>query len=295
MIANHIPTLREVFEQTPETLRLILEVKFPIQPVADAALYLQTDHFEVNEFVTAILDVVFEYCAPSRQPNRDVMFCSFEPDVCVALVLKQSRFHVVFLSDTEELWDLKDYRSFGVETAIQFAAAQNFAGVSICATTLLQDDVKRSIPKEADLRSWTQHIGEISGQRVPTLTSETVLQDLEAIASRCSTIDANKGTAIVNCAHRHGLKVWTWGDWNSDPHFALIQAQTMQVDAVISDNVPLWSHAAIGKTMTTSGSSSVDGRVGTGQRDWSPARWKRSEQQTVWNVRNAAHVDPSPS
>lgn len=134
-ITHAVPTLKDMFLHTPPSLRFNIEVKYPFQPIWDENMFMQKDVFEINRFVDAILNVVFEYA----EDNRTIAFSSFEPDVCVALATKQSRYNVLFLSDTSEREDLKDYRTYYVEGAIQFASAHKLSGISICSSTLLED------------------------------------------------------------------------------------------------------------------------------------------------------------
>eukprot|EP00796_Vickermania_ingenoplastis_P005174 gene5174-3721_t len=134
---NHpVPTLKEIFLGTPLDLRLNIEVKYPFQPVWDDNLFMQKDVFEINRFVDGILNIVFEYA----DDGRYIAFSSFEPDVCVALATKQNRFDVFFLSDTTEQEDLKDYRTYYVEGAIQFAYNHKLSGISIQSTTLQENE-----------------------------------------------------------------------------------------------------------------------------------------------------------
>lgn len=131
-ITHPVPTLKELLLRTPKALRLNIEVKYPFQPIWDENLFLQKDVFEINRFVDSILEVVFS-CV---EDERYIAFSSFEPDVCVALAAKQSRFEVLFLSDTAESEDLKDYRAYYVEGAIQFASNHKLSGISIRSSTL---------------------------------------------------------------------------------------------------------------------------------------------------------------
>lgn len=181
-ITHSVPTLKEVFLAVDPSLRFNIEVKYPFQPVSDRNLFLRRDAFEINRFVDSILNVVFTY-----GNDRKIAFSSFDPEVCVSLVTKQSRFEVFFLSDTEESADLKDYRSFYLEGAMQFASCHKLSGISISSSTLQAD-------------------------------------------SSVSPL------SIVEAAHRRGLKVWTWGEANSNHAFVAAQLES-GVDAVITDNV----------------------------------------------------------
>lgn len=185
-ITHSVPTLKDMFIHTPPSLRFNIEVKYPFQPIWDENMFMQKDVFEINRFVDAILNVVLEYA----EDNRTIAFSSFEPEVCVALITKQSRYNVLFLSDTSEREDLKDYRTYYVEGAIQFASAHKLSGISICSSTLMED-------------------------------------------KECK----NYGKVVVEAAHRRGLKVWTWGETNSDQNFFHEQINTLGVDGVITDHV----------------------------------------------------------
>lgn len=189
-ITHPVPKLKDLFLNTSTRLCFDIEVKYPFQPVHDENIFLQKDAFEINRFVDSILNVVMDYGGEERH----IAFSSFEPEICVALAVKQSRFDVFFLSGSDD--DLKDYRSYYVEGAIQFASAQFLSGISISSSFL-----------------------------------------------QCSTDEKeDKNTAgkrIVNAAHRRGLKVWTWGEENSDAQFFQDQVNVMKVDAVITDNVTL--------------------------------------------------------
>jgi glycerophosphoryl diester phosphodiesterase len=255
VITNEIATLKDLFERTPESLQLNLEVKFPFQPKNDSGLYLQTDHFDVNDYVDAILDVVFSYVA--SQPRRVIVFSSFDPDVCIALQLKQCRFHTIFLSDTEERLDQKDCRCIGISSAIQFASSNGLAGICIDSSTLLSDSDKITYSGN-EAKKWTSKIQRMFLTSVPSLSEISASMEPRAVQRQGCTPDdwdmlsmeelqhwgrikSGRARKIVDCAHAHALKVWTWGERNQDPYFAAFQVHVAGVDAVISDNVPVWS------------------------------------------------------
>ncbi|KEG10023.1 hypothetical protein DQ04_04291030 [Trypanosoma grayi] len=255
-VTNRICTLQDLFENTPVSLRFNLEVKFPFQPIGDSNLYQQTNAFEINDFVDDILRVVFDY-ADQRQvvvgkgdkgveQPRDVIFSSFEPDVCLALKLKQSRFDVVFLCDTEPSNDFKDYRCFGlVEGALQFSTLMNLSGVSIYASSLCTK-AQRHIPSTRNRPRLPQQ--PVSLQR-PDDGDENELDDTNSIASgsdgvsgerdaQWSSFDYSRGRDIVAYAHDHKQLLWTWGEVNNDKQFTYVQLRLMKVDAIITDHVP---------------------------------------------------------
>ncbi|KAG5490138.1 hypothetical protein JKF63_00257 [Porcisia hertigi] len=230
---NGVPLLREVLEQTPPSLRFNIEVKYPFQPDWDSNLFLQSDAFEVNTFVDAILNVVFQFGG-----EREIIFSSFDPNVCLVLSLKQSRYAVLFLSDTKELRDLKDYRSFYVEGAIQFAAAHHLAGVSINAETLLSPEDEAVLPHipEAPLHG--------SAERGPVTAELFRADDSQHATPTVPPSFGAYGRAMVAEMHHRQLKVWTWGDKNSHLYFAYTQVAKMQVDGVIGDRMPVFPSAS---------------------------------------------------
>lgn len=187
-ITHDVPTLKELLLCTPSTLRFNIEVKYPFQPFHDKNLFLQKDVFEINRFVDSILDVVFKYA----DENRSIAFSSFEPDICVALMMKQCRYEVLFLSCCTEVKDLKDYRAYYVEGAIQFATSHRLSGISVHSAALI---------------------------------SET------------NSAQPGYGKQVVDAAHRRGLKVWTWGEANSNQEFFLEQINVLGVNGVITDDV----------------------------------------------------------
>ncbi|KAG5465566.1 hypothetical protein CUR178_00271 [Leishmania enriettii] len=231
---NGVPSLREVLEQTPPSLRFNIEVKYPFQPLIDSNLFLQSDAFEVNGFVDAILRVVFEFA----DDGRDIIFSSFDPNVCLALSLKQSRYDVFFLSDTKEMRDLKDYRSFYVEGAIQFATAQHLVGVSVNAGTLLLPEEEALLPKipETPLHG--------SAERGPVTAELFHADDPQHAPPTVPPSFGAYGRAMVAEMHHRQLKVWTWGDMNSYLYFAYTQASKMRVDGVIGDRMPVLPSAS---------------------------------------------------
>nr|CCC89451.1 conserved hypothetical protein [Trypanosoma congolense IL3000] len=262
-VTNRICTLKELFEGTAPSLRFDLEVKFPFQPIADANLFLQTDSFEVNAFVDDILQVVFAYADQRHTVDdgkghqverfRDVIFSSFEPDVCMALELKQSRYHVVYLCDTELHDDFKDYRCFGrVEGALQFSVLMNLAGISIYASSLCTKEqldelegIQRSGVAQKNRQLEPTNIQEnneaTESDNNGNSTEDEVADTEERLNVFWSNFDCSRGKNIVSYAHARGKQVWTWGETNVDERFRAVQSRHIKVDAIITDSVPKWA------------------------------------------------------
>jgi glycerophosphoryl diester phosphodiesterase len=192
-----MPLLSDLFTALPTKLGLMIEVKFPNQPKYDAMLHQQAYHYEVNRIVDEILKIVFRFAGDRQNIN----FCSFEPNVAQALVLKQCRFPVFFLADSTDD-DLRDHRCFSMESAVQFAAHQGMAGVSINSAALFDD---------------------------PTVPAAK-LADPELPA-------AAYGRNLVGVAHELGLGVWTWSGYNDSREWTSFQIDSLGVDAIITDRV----------------------------------------------------------
>ncbi|KAH8607971.1 putative Glycerophosphoryl diester phosphodiesterase family [Trypanosoma vivax] len=251
-VTNRICTLEELFRCTPPSLRFDLEVKFPFQPIADANLFLQTDVFEVNAFVDDILRVVFEYGdqrhivedanGQKREQGRDVIFSSFEPDICLALKMKQSRYHVVFLCDTGPHNDCKDYRCFGrVEGALQFSVLMNLSGISVCASSLCTAEQLATLNALKLLQKGDQQpqLGtDASGGNDEDTVASHVEPSVHALERHWSNFDCSRGSRIASYAHARAQLVWTWGEMNVDENFRQLQARKMGIDAIITDSVP---------------------------------------------------------
>ncbi|ETV90552.1 hypothetical protein, variant 1 [Aphanomyces invadans] len=90
-LCDAFPTLRLALDHVPLYVGFNIEIKYPME--------LENRHlcalpaFELNAYVDAILDVVFE-CGRSRH----IVFSCFAPDVCVLLRAKQTKHRVLFLT-----------------------------------------------------------------------------------------------------------------------------------------------------------------------------------------------------
>eukprot|EP01089_Gocevia_fonbrunei_P021320 TRINITY_DN8234_c0_g2_i1.p1 TRINITY_DN8234_c0_g2~~TRINITY_DN8234_c0_g2_i1.p1 ORF type:complete len:243 (-),score=39.48 TRINITY_DN8234_c0_g2_i1:105-833(-) len=137
-----IPTLKEVLLNVPETLGFNVEIKFPVpmdgMPLSDHALYANWEN--KNIFVDKILDVIF-----ANTKDRPIYFSCFDPEVCVLLRRKQSRWPVMFLtaSGVIDTWGFcKDERCNSLEYAIRFAKSEGLCGVVAYSSPLRGDGIK---------------------------------------------------------------------------------------------------------------------------------------------------------
>lgn len=216
-----VPTLAEVMANTPPSLSYNLEVKFPFQPKADRNLHLQSDNFEINRYCDLILAVVFEF---SNQ-GREIGFSSFDPDICTALMLKQNRYHVLFLADCADRADQKDYRSWGLEAPIQYAMGERLAGVSIPSRSLLRpSDVETVVRNRVVMPRYSSH----------SQAAQRAACDDPSLA----TVDSTFAAGVVGACAARGLHVWTWGGANDNLEWCEMQKTVAGVSGIITDNIP---------------------------------------------------------
>lgn len=86
---------------------------------------MDTTVIEMNAWVDAILKVVYDHGTAS---GRNMIFSSFNPDVCLMLSFKQPSIPILFLTEggTREM---ADFRSSSLQEAIRFASRWNLLGV----------------------------------------------------------------------------------------------------------------------------------------------------------------------
>ena len=98
---------------------------FPEYPMLWECEYWNMDPYavELNTYVDAILDVVFEYGA-----DRQITFHSFSPEICILTSLKQRQFPVLFANDSGNT-PAGDPRAANLQEAIQFAKRWNLSGL----------------------------------------------------------------------------------------------------------------------------------------------------------------------
>jgi len=106
---------------------------------------------DLNEFVEAILAIVFAY----KPQNRVIIFSSFVPDVCVLLATKQSTYPVFFLTDAG--WDdtYSDQRCLALRDGIRFARSAGLHGIVSWLPPLLNTPVLCGAVKQAGLQLLT--------------------------------------------------------------------------------------------------------------------------------------------
>ncbi|XP_066920979.1 putative glycerophosphocholine phosphodiesterase GPCPD1 homolog 2 [Clytia hemisphaerica] len=126
------PTLKELLEETPSTLGLFMEIKYP-EP--DQGI---TDLIPKHIVVDRILDVMSE--SKIKQP---IMFCSFDPEICIMLKHKQASFPVFFITNGENCFtSYNPFEPYDMRTrtrmiAAHFAICHDLKGISINSDPLM--------------------------------------------------------------------------------------------------------------------------------------------------------------
>lgn len=145
---NHIQapfaTLEELFKRLPNDVGFNIEMKYPMLSESqdeDMDWYA----VELNSFVDTVLTKVYDL-----GEGRNIMFSSFNPDICLLLSFKQPSIPVLFLTDAGT-FPVADIRASSLQEAIRFAARWNLLGiVSACDPFVLAPRLVRVV-KESGL------------------------------------------------------------------------------------------------------------------------------------------------
>ncbi len=119
---DNFPTLAEVFMAVPTHVAFDIEIK-----MSTPASLARTPEVEVNRIVRATLAAV-DAAFSGNSTHRDLMFSSFDPDVCVAMKNQRPEFPVMFLSGGEAETHV-DERRTTLMSAVEFAAVSGLDGV----------------------------------------------------------------------------------------------------------------------------------------------------------------------
>lgn len=147
-IQSKFATLSELFDALPENLGFNIEFKYPMLDEAEAE-DMDCTFPEINKFVDTILNVIFD-----KKKHRDIIFSSFNPDVCVLLSFKQPSVPVLFLTEsgTEPMQDI---RASSLQEAVRFAKRYNLLGLVSAAEPLIMCPRLVQVVKESGLVLFT--------------------------------------------------------------------------------------------------------------------------------------------
>jgi glycerophosphodiester phosphodiesterase len=137
-------TLEELFRKVPKPVGFNIELKYPMLHESEEE-EMDTYAVELNSFVDTILTKVYDLGV-----GRDMLFSSFNPDVCLLLSFKQPSIPVLFLSDSGAS-PVGDIRASSLQEAIRFASRWNLLGIVTQAEPLVLCPRLVRIVKESGL------------------------------------------------------------------------------------------------------------------------------------------------
>ncbi|TID21465.1 GDPD-domain-containing protein [Venturia nashicola] len=137
-------TLEQMFLQLPETIGFNIEMKYPMLFESEEH-EMDTYAVEPNSFVDSVLKMVYDL-----GKKRNIIFSSFNPDICLLLSFKQPSIPVLFLTDAGTT-AVGDIRASSLQEAIRFASRWNLLGVVSASEPLVACPRLVRVVKESGL------------------------------------------------------------------------------------------------------------------------------------------------
>lgn len=106
---------------------------------------MDTYAVELNSFVDNVLRIVYDH-----GEGRNMIFSSFNPDICLLLSFKQPSIPVLFLTDSG-VSPVADIRASSLQEAIRFASRWNLLGIVTNAEPLVLSPRLVRVVKESGL------------------------------------------------------------------------------------------------------------------------------------------------
>lgn len=137
-------TLEEMFKKLPERIGFNIEMKYPMLHESEEQ-EMDTYAVELNSFVDTVLTKVYDL-----GKKRNIIFSSFNPDICLLLSFKQPSIPILFLTDAGTS-PVGDIRASSLQEAIRFASRWNLLGLVSAATPLVVSPRLVKVVKESGL------------------------------------------------------------------------------------------------------------------------------------------------
>lgn len=137
-------TLEEMLRKLPKTIGFNIEMKYPMLFESEEQ-EMDTYAVELNSFVDTVLEMVYDH-----GQERDIIFSSFNPDICLLLSFKQPSIPILFLTDAGAA-PVGDIRASSLQEAIRFASRWNLLGVVSAAEPLVACPRLVRVVKESGL------------------------------------------------------------------------------------------------------------------------------------------------
>lgn len=145
---NHIQapfaTLEEMFHKLPTNVGFNIEMKYPMLSESEDE-EMDTYAVELNSFVDTVLTKVYDL-----GKGRNIIFSSFNPDICLLLSFKQPSIPVLFLTDSGTA-PVGDIRATSLQEAVRFASRWNLLGVVSAAEPFVAAPRLVRVVKESGL------------------------------------------------------------------------------------------------------------------------------------------------
>ena len=137
-------TLEEMFKKLPQSIGFNIEMKYPMLHESEEQ-EMDTYAVELNSFVDTVLTKVYDL-----GKKRNIIFSSFNPDICLLLSFKQPSIPILFLTDAGTS-PVGDVRASSLQEAIRFASRWNLLGVVSAAEPLIFAPRLVKVVKESGL------------------------------------------------------------------------------------------------------------------------------------------------
>ncbi|RDW66060.1 GDPD-domain-containing protein [Coleophoma cylindrospora] len=137
-------TLEEMFKKLPENVGFNVEMKYPMLYETEQE-EMDTYAVELNSFVDTVLTTVYDL-----GKKRNIIFSSFNPDICLLLSFKQPSIPILFLTDAGTS-PVGDIRASSLQEAIRFASRWNLLGVVSAAEPLVNSPRLVKVVKDSGL------------------------------------------------------------------------------------------------------------------------------------------------
>ncbi|KAK2746343.1 Glycerophosphocholine phosphodiesterase [Myotisia sp. PD_48] len=137
-------TLEELFKKLPNSVGFNMELKYPMLHESEAE-EMDAYGVELNSFVDTVLTKAYDL-----GEGRNMIFSSFNPDICLLLSFKQPSIPILFLTDSG-VSDVGDIRASSLQEAIRFASRWNLLGIVTNAEPLVLCPRLVKVVKESGL------------------------------------------------------------------------------------------------------------------------------------------------
>ena len=137
-------TLEEMFHKIPESTGFNIEMKYPTLYESEEE-EMDAYAVELNSFVDTVLRMVYDF-----GKKRNIIFSSFNPDICLLLSFKQPSIPILFLTDAGTAL-AGDIRAGSLQEAVRFASRWNLLGIVSNAEPLVMCPRLIKVIKESGL------------------------------------------------------------------------------------------------------------------------------------------------